>query len=786
VTFALVLAALLQGQTPEVSASVDRTRLAVGDELVFTILARTRAPEPLDLVPPQLSGFAIVGTRDLTDVSTTGPEGSVRTLLRELRLRAARPGAGLIGPVRARQGDETVETAPIRVTIDSAGSSGALGSLARALVDRAAPPGGTDDVALTVVASADTVFAGQQLDIVAVAWFPRGLRDRLRRPPVLRVVSPAGAWAGAPAAPAGVATSRRAGDEWMDLFVVHQVVFPLAPGRLVVPPASVEYAVPITYSFFSREERYSLHSDSLPIAVLAPPAAGRPSDDHGVVGERITLRLAVEPAEARVGEPMDVVVTAAGAGNAALWPEPVVHWPPGLRAYPTEPTLTLAPAADGLLRGARTFRFLVVPDSAGTLVLPRVRYPYYDVAARAYAVAETEARTLVVAPGAEPRAARALPPLLAAGAASRADRLAGALWPWGWVAVLILPPLLVLGLSRGPWISHGPMRHPGPTGPTSPLGRLEAEFQHALAGLVADPEARASAGLGQALRAAGVEGPVAGHIVRLRDRLQAARYGSGAPDSEPKLVAELERALRALGGGVGAGRRSGVAIVVALAAFAGRGGAQAPGAEALYDAGALRAAADSFAARAAAAPAVAAHWYNLGVTLYRAGADGRASAVLLRAARLAPRDPVIRRARALLPAPDAASDPLLAVGAATPGEWALVAAVAWLGLWGLVVVRRGGALMNQGPTAALAALALTALTLGGLEARRRARPVSVVAAPTIAVRVAPYGSASAAATLDAGAALLAGRRHGAWLEVRRERGSVHGWVRADEMVRVGP
>ncbi|MGH7673755.1 MAG: hypothetical protein ACREMV_00670, partial [Gemmatimonadales bacterium] len=90
------------------------------------------------------------------------------------------------------------------------------------------------------------------------------------------------------------------------------------------------------------------------------------------------------------------------------------------------------------------------------------------------------------------------------------------------------------------------------------------------------------------------------------------------------------------------------------------------------------------------------------------------------------------------------------------------------------------------PAAALAVLSATALMLGALEMRRRARPLAVVVAPTIAVRVAPYGSASAVATLDAGAALLAGRRYGAWLEVRRGRGSVHGWVLADAMVLVGP
>src|SRR2546422_10445793 len=71
--------------------------------------------------------------------------------------------------------------------------------------------------------------------------------------------------------------------------------------------------------------------------------------------------------------------------------------------------------------------------------------------------------------------------------------------------------------------------------------------------------------------------------------------------------------------------------------------AQGPSAEALYAAGALRAAADSFAARAAAEPRTAAHWYNVGATLYRAGADGKAAAAWAVAARLAPRRSEERR-----------------------------------------------------------------------------------------------------------------------------------------------
>src|SRR5207302_829540 len=132
-----------------------------------------------------------------------------------------------------------------------------------------------------------------------------------------------------------------------------------------------------------------------------------------------------------------------------------------------------------------------------------------------------------------------------------------------------------------------------------------------------------------------------------------------------------------------------VAIVAAVAcgllgAPARPAAAQALSAEALYDAGALRAASDSFAARAAAEPRVPAHWYNLGATLYRAGADGKATAAWVVAADLAPRDPLVRRARDLLPAPDAPSEALLAPGLVTPAEAALVAGAFWLATWAAV------------------------------------------------------------------------------------------------------
>jgi len=773
----------VDGAALDVTARVDRVRLTAGEQLLLTVRARTRSAEPVSVVLPALTGFAIVGSREVTEVTIEGLGGPVRTTTRELQLRAQRPGTLVVGPVRVRQGRREVGTAPITVSVDSAavGLATTLSPIARSLID-AAPspaPSRSDRVALTVIVPGDSGLVGQQFDVIAAAWFPRELRGRLRRAPVLTLQTPEGVWAYPGAAPSEVAASRLVRGQWLDLFVAHQAVFPLAPGRIVIPPATVQYAVPASFSFFSREERFSLRSDSLPVTVLPLPEAGRPVGDQHVVAQGLDLALTIDPADSRVGEPIDVMATVSGVGNVALWPEPAIRWPAGFRAYAGETGMRVTPR-DGRIGGTKTFHYLVVPDSAGSFLLPDVRYPYYDIAAGRYAAAATAPRALAVAPGIEPRAARALPPLARPAIAVWSDALARDLIPWGWLALLVGPPLVAwLSRRRGaPRLAPDAL---AAAAPLTRLGRLERAFHSVLANHVPDAQARDGDGLARALRASGVENAVADHVMRLRDRLRAARYGPDGLGDAVELAAELEQVLQVLGAEPSGGRRR-VAALLALVALAAAhaGAAQGPSAEALYDAGALRAAADSFAARAAAEPGVPAHWYNLGATLYRAAADGKATAAWAVAARLAPRDPLLRRARALLPAPDAATEPLLAAGRATPHEWALAAAACWLVLWGAVIARR-----RRTVVIGLAVLTLLAAGLGGLAAARRARPVAVVINPGTQVRVAPYGGASPVSTVEPGAALLVARRYGggAWLEVRRADG-VHGWVLASEVVRL--
>jgi len=771
-----VLVALQAMPPPDVTARVDRTHVAVGEDLTLTIRARTRSTDPIGVVLPGLTGFTIVGSREVSEVTIEGVGGPVRTTTRELQLRAGRPGTLVIGPVRVHQGSREVTTTPVTVTVDSAAA--ALGPgfspSARRLVEAAAEPARNDRVAVNVILPGDSVLVGQQLDVIAAAWFPRELRVRLRQAPILTLQTPEGVWSYPGAAPSEVAVSRLVRGRWMDVFVAHQAVFPLAPGRIVIPPALVEYAVPATFSFFSREDRFSLRSDTVPVAVLPLPARGGRTDDQRVVAQGLGLDLGMDPASGRVGEPMAMTATVSGVGNVALWP--VIRWPPAFRAYAGETGMRLEPR-DGRIAGTKVFHYLVMPDSAGSFVLPEVRYPYYDLVAGDYRVATIAPRSLAVAPGVEPRAARALPPLASGDASTWTEALAYGLVPWGWLALLVGPPVLAwLWLRREQ--REPPAELPAPIRLTR-LGQLEREFHAVLASQVPDPQARDGDGLARALRATGLESAVAGHVMRLRDRLRASRYGPRGQGDAAELAAELEQVLHVLGAEPGrTRRRASVVALVALVALGRPAAGQAPSAEALYEAGALRAAADSFAARATAEPRVAAHWYNLGATLYRAGADGKATAAWMHALRLAPRDPLIRRTRDLLASPDAPSEVLLAPGLATPGEWALVAVLLWLAVWLAVAARR-----RRTVVLGLAVLTAVATTLAAREGLRRARPLAIVLNAATPVRAAPYGSASAASTVEAGAALLIVRSYGPWLEVRRADG-IRGWVLSTEVARL--
>ena len=83
----------------------------------------------------------------------------------------------------------------------------------------------------------------------------------------------------------GEPPKRKVGTRCFDALVYHRALFPLVPGRFVIAPAQLVYSLPLSSSFFSREESHELVTDSTILVAIDPPSSGRPTEYTGAIGD---------------------------------------------------------------------------------------------------------------------------------------------------------------------------------------------------------------------------------------------------------------------------------------------------------------------------------------------------------------------------------------------------------------------------------------------------------------------------------------------------------------------
>ncbi|TFG48634.1 MAG: hypothetical protein E4H38_06175, partial [Gemmatimonadales bacterium] len=755
----LVAAAMAtQGTGPTLMLSVDRDRVAPGGVVTLTIRAVSSAPDAIRIDLPSLGGFELEGRSERSEVIPGDPGQSGRTTVVELRLRAITPGEWRIGPVSARQGVAFAIADPVTVTIlggaAPAISAGITARVAR-IIARAPPPPGLDDAGVSVALSDSTVTIGEQVDVVSIAWFDRGVRQRLRRAATLEPPQLEGLWSYAQPVPAGIAATRVVNGRTYDLFLRHQLAFALSQGTLEIPAARLNYSVPLSFQFFSQEERFDRSSQRTQLEVMALPASGREPAFTGAVGRELVLSTQLQPAAVRQREAVSLVVTLRGAGNVALWPPPTPAWPQGVRVY-AEGSTEQTRIRDGWLTGTKIFRYLLIPDSSGAMVISTIRYPFFDPAEGQYQVTNAPAVTLVVSPASDRAIARAEPPpIRITERTPLADRLRGVVPAFPWWLILVLGPLIAL--ARHP---RQPRTRPVPRGAPSPVDPLSAAEQRlhrrviGILGSVGAPEVVAAA-----LHDAGIPRDTSDRVGNLLDRYRAARF-SATPGDVAGLFRDTELVLKRLQGTTprrGRSLRQRLTLVGLLAAGVSLAEAQVAPAQ-LYEAGAYRLAVDGFEREVQARPGVPGRWYNLGAAEYRAGNDAQALVAWTLAARLAPRDHSIRRALGLVP--PAANVAAIALWSSpmTPNELWLVGLVIWVTGWGALALER----RVRGRWLVLLAGALLAFALGEGLGRWYARPLAVVETSQL-MRLAPHERAPGVGEL-------------AMLEVVEPLDELRGWV----------
>ncbi len=761
----LLLAQAVVGQS--LTAAVDRERVVVGEEVTYSLRAFGPRGNRIRVELPTVAGLeAGDRTEQLEDVAGSSAGGQVYRL--DVVFRAAEPGIWRIGPVLVFRGDAVAVAPEVTVTVTaSGGRDESRNPRLMALIRGVSPPANGAPATVVTVVSKPSVFQGEQLDVVTAAWFSRTLRARLRRPPTLKPPVLSGVWSVPQPAVPGIVTSRSVGEDVYDLFVSHQVVFPLTPGPLVVPPARLEYTVPLTGRASGDERPMEAVSDPLAVVVQTQPFENRPAGFQGPTGHDLRLSYRVRNLPAHTGQPVPVDLVVSGTGNLAFWAPPNVTWPAGTRAY-LDRTTESARVADGLLGGSKTFQFLVVPDSVGSVALPDLAYGYFDPVTAQYREASTLGLVVPVLEGRGRFAERTPPPLV--GAARSPDWLdwvrPGAAGWWGIVGL----GFLVIGIrSTRDLVGRRPAARarPAPTDATATIEQL-------ISALVPERDRGRPQLIEQRLRQAGLERDTAVEIAVVKGELDRLRFTPGNATG----VASVGQRAGALVGRVPkrVRRLAGLAMLLLVLPALGATQSVVP-AETLYHDGAFGPAATRFDLRIQAEPSVWAHWYHAGAAYYLTGADAAAAARLVRALSLAPR---AAQPRAVWNTLERQYEPLREARPRGGLSRREIAAVA-LGGWLLAVLWFG---LSRAPLGVRAAvLALGILGLGATQ--RNPGPPRPAAFATSALRLkrSPHGLAPDQGGLPALSRVAIESDRGPWALVSDRSGN-RGWVPTASLVRI--
>lgn len=777
-------------------------------EMTLRVEATVAGRAAPTIILPSLGPFQLLRTAETrrTESAQFPSSGSWTTVERSYTLLPTRAGTFTIPPFEVHAGAARTTTNPLTVVVrDLPTPSGSPIVLARA---RLSP---RDGVAFHAVADPETVYVGQQATYQVGVFIDDEVRLRLRRNPEFIPPEPRSVLAYDLPGLGARDLFRSYGGRRYEVHVLQRAFFPLAPGRIEVPPARLLYSLPLNASFFSREESHTAQSEAVTIVALEPPADGRPADFAGAVGA-LAVDARVDSSEGRVGDPLVLTVRVSGDGNVKLLPRPrlEVAW---ASAVPAGERVTLDSAAP-VVRGAKEFDWIITPRQAGAVEMPPVRYPYFNPYTERYEIALTRPESLTVLPGtlAATDTAHGPPPAVAPLAIRRAYRgpvgppLAER--PAFWLLALLAPlPALGAALVRRPRarreVSPAVALRVAARAVAPPdAAALRRLYVRALAHRVgASPETlTAQGGLDRLLRRAGVTTESAGRAARLLAELDEAAYRGGAAPRREAARRALESYRRVDREArdreillspssrtvTGAGR----ALLVVLAAAAAAGpvalGAivQPPAARlfaagvSAYETGEWRAARDAFGRAAALAPRAPDAWANFGTAAWQASDSAAAAVGWQRAVRLEPLATDVRERLELLPADTDGS--ISRVPPVTVSVAAALGLALWVLAWVLVVVHQRRRLPLRWAGLAWAATLLVAVYAADASDRLTGRRLAVVADPA-PLRASPALGAERAGALLVGEVARVEEQRGAWSRVALDAGR-DGWIETDRLV----
>ncbi len=774
-------------------------QIAVSVQVADTVPARTAVPVVVRATvngntAPRLTVPTATGASldVVSNVTRLGGGFGQAVATRETRyvLRALAAGTVVLSPVVASVGTQQAISLAKRIVVLPPPTNAVPAIVTRAPVSRQTL------VNFHSLVTSDSVWAGQQVTLQVGVFIDDELRAQLQRNPEYVAPSVDGAVAYDLPVANDALPSRDVDGVRYRPFIFARALFPLRAGRLTIPPARLGYTLGTAGTMFGRAERQTATTPARTVAVRELPLDGRPASFSGAVG--VYGVTATVERGARVGDAVQLSVTVEGAGNVKLLPAPKLAIP-GVTIDAAGESIVVD-STDLLIRGSKTFRYLLTPSRDGDIALGDVRYSYFNPVRSRYEEVTVPLGALRVAAGVAVEAeaaAEADPALpLASWRVELVDDVTERWWfrllfvllgaPW---AVLMARRLIRALPRRAPRERRRLRRDGGPVTVVD-AATLRRSFVRDVAPMVQLKlsDAFVVTDVVRRLRRAGASTDAAEAAGALLQRLDRASF-SDAQALDAGTLSTLEREAAAvltqlqaeLSTRVRERLRPVARSLALLCGWASLLAAQPPAfvrGTADYEARRYTAAAAAFAEAAAAVPASATAWANLGAAHWMRADTAGAIVAWQRAARLAPRG---TDARVQLQLHGLTGDLRAAIVPVTPNvAWLLLLGVTGtLSVVGAVWRWRNRAISNGALIGAAGIVAVVA-ALSVVAQRSADADGFVVIRRDVALRTEPVLAGEAGARARAGELAMIREVRGTWrlLEVNAGRS---GWVESEAL-----
>jgi hypothetical protein len=456
--------------TQSVTIRAEATPSTAGTEEVITYSIRVEGATLSDIEtpePPPTTGVVLQRSTPSTRQSVSFSDASLkRTIIFEWRYRPMREGTARFRPTAVRVDGTAYRTAEVTVTVvpqsqrptratGPHGGGGARSSTS----PRPESSIGAEDLFIRAEMGSPQVYQNEQTTVTYRLYFRPGVQ--LRHSRLAEAWDATGFWREDldVAARPVPRTTDVDGTTYRTIVLKRVAVFPTRPGTLRIDPLRIETEAyrarsgtrsGAGYSARGRYQPVTLASDSLTLAARSLPA-GAPPAFRGAVGQ-FDLEVQVDSTAARVGEAVRLEAKVSGTGNIATLQPPSFEGPRQAEVYDPE-VRTSIDRSGAAIRGTKTFSYVIVPRTRGTLALPPMRFAFFDPMQGAYRTLEARPPSVDVRGGdaapAQSTTGEGLPVSDIAGPIASAARWVPAastpLYRQAWVYAAFALPVLVAG-----------------------------------------------------------------------------------------------------------------------------------------------------------------------------------------------------------------------------------------------------------------------------------------------------------------------------------------------------